>query len=29
MQAKSMRAKPKNQFAAGFVMEALFSFWMN
>ncbi len=29
MLAKSMRAKRKNQFAVGFVMEALFSFAMN
>ena len=29
MQAKSMRAKRKNQFAVGFVMAALFPFLMN
>ena len=29
MQAKSMRAKRKNQFAAGFVVESLFPFLLN
>jgi len=29
MQAKSKRAKRKNQFAVGFVMEALFPFGLN
>ncbi len=29
MQAKSMRAKRKNQFAAGFVVAALFPFLLN
>ena len=29
MQAKSMRAKRKNQYAAGFVVESLFPFLLN
>ncbi len=29
MQAKSMRAKRNNQFAAGFVVESLFPFLLN